>query len=383
MKLNAIKQMENYARYNEGIISLSQGIPFMNSENIIRQDVFNAISSNLVDKYSDPRGVIELRNLISKTLSDEKMQYSPDEVMVTAGAIEGLSSVFLSIIKKTKNEVIIPTPAYSAYFRIVKMAGGKPLQIPLNEIKGWELDMKLLKKSINKKTSAILLCNPNNPTGSVYSRETLIDLAGLARELNIYLIVDEVYKNMIFDDADFYTPAVQKEFRKNVIRVVSFSKDFSLTGWRIGYLHSDISNIEKILPVHDSLVNCAPVVSQYAAISAIKNQDEILADNLEIYKKHRVIVSGYLDRLGDLVAYTMPKGSYYFFPKLIGIKNTQSFCMNLLKEAKVAVVPGSDFGPGGEGHIRICFGRREENLITGLDRLTEYLATSNSYIYGR
>lgn len=383
MKLNAIKQMENYARYNEGIISLSQGIPFMNSENIIRQDVISAISSNLVDKYSDPRGILELRDMISKSLAEEKMNYSSDEIMVTAGAIEGLSPIFLTILKKSKNEVIIPTPAYSAYFRIVKMAGGKALSIPLNEIKGWELDMKLLKKTITKKTSAILLCNPNNPTGSVYSRTTLMELAKLAKELKIYLIVDEVYKNMIFDDADFYTPAVEKEFRKNVIRVVSFSKDFALTGWRVGYLHSDISVIEKILPTHDSIVNCAPVVSQYAAISAIKNQNEILANNLEIYKKQRFLVAKYLDRLDGLVSYTMPKGSYYFFPKLKSINNTQSFCMDLLKTAKVAVVPGSDFGPGGEGHVRICFGRREENLIAGMERFSNYLTGTNNYIYGR
>lgn len=375
--------MENYARYNEGIISLSQGIPYMNSENIIREDVFSAISSNLVDKYSDPRGVIELRNIISKSLSEEKMNYSSDEIMVTAGAIEGLSSVFLSILKKSKNEVIIPTPAYSAYFRIVKMAGGKALPVPLNEIRNWELDLKLLKKTISKRTAAILLCNPNNPTGSVYSRETLIELAKLAKELKIFLIVDEVYKNMIFDDADFYTPATEKEFKKNVIRVVSFSKDFSLTGWRIGYLHSDISVIEKILPVHDSIVNCAPVVSQYAAISAIKNQNEILANNLEIYKKHRLLVAEYLDRLNGMISYTMPKGSYYFFPKLKGINNTQAFCMDLLKTAKVAVVPGSDFGPGGEGHVRICFGRREENLVAGMERFSNYLNGTNTYIYGR
>lgn len=375
--------MENYARYNEGIISLSQGIPFMNSEDIIRQDVFNAISSNLVDKYSDPRGVLELRQLISKSLAEEKMHYSSDEIMVTAGAIEGLSSVFLSILKKSKNEVIIPTPAYSAYFRIVKMAGGKAKSIPLNEIKGWELDMNLLKKTITDKTAAILLCNPNNPTGSVYSRKTLMELAKLAKKLKIFLIVDEVYKNMIFDDADFYTPAVEKEFRKNVIRVVSFSKDFALTGWRVGYLHSDISVVEKILPTHDSIVNCAPVVSQYAAISAIKNQNEILSNNLEIYKKQRKLVADFLDSLEGLVSYTMPKGSYYFFPKLKGIKNTQSFCMDLLRTAKVAVVPGSDFGPGGEGHVRICFGRREENLIAGMERFSNYLIGTNSYIYGR
>lgn len=373
MKLNAIKQMENYARYNPQVVSLSQGIPFLRSDEHIRESAIDAIRENKVDRYSDPRGFLELRNSISEALLQEKMDYSEKEIIVTAGAIEGLSSVFLSILNPGRNEVIIPTPTYSAYFRTVKVAKGNAIPFIFDEEKGWTLDPEKLEKKITNQTAAILLCNPNNPTGSVYTRETLLRLCDIAIKHNILIVLDEVYKNMIFDDADFYSPAIDKKFKKNIIRVVSFSKDFSLTGWRVGFLHSDKSIIEKILPVHDTLVNCAPVISQYAALAAIKHQDEILVNNMAIYSRHRDIMSGYLKNLNEFLSFTKPKGSYYMFPKIKNVYDTEKFCMDLLTKANLAVVPGSDFGPGGESHIRICFGRAEEDIITGMKSLSKYL----------
>lgn len=376
--------MENYARYRRGVVSLSQGIPFVASDELIREDVVRAIFDNKVDRYSDPRGILELRTEISNLLFDECMSYSEEEIIVSVGAIEGLSSVFLSLLSKEKNEVIIPTPTYSAYFRVVDVAKGKTVPFVLDEKNDWELDIEQFEKKITSRTAAILICNPNNPTGSIYSRETLIKLSQTAKKHNIYLVVDEVYKNMIYGDATIYTPGIDDSFRKNIIRVVSFSKDFSLTGWRVGFFHSDKEIIEKILPVHDALVNCTPVISQYAALSALTNQEMILAKVKSIYNRQRIITAEYLNQLGDFLTYKMPKGSYYFFPKLMYVKNSAEFCLDLLVKENVALVPGSDFGKGGEGHVRICFGRAEDDVRKGMEYLTRYLYNNRQqFAYGR
>jgi len=373
MQLNAIKQMELYARYHPETISLSQGIPFLPSDDNIRYDAIAAILNNKVDKYEDPQGLFTLRASISQSLKDEYMDYSEEEILVTAGAMEGISVALLSILTSERSEVIVPTPTYSAYFRAITIARGKAVLLPLEEEKQWELDLSLLQESITSRTAAILLCNPNNPTGSIYTKKVLQEICILAEKYNITLILDEVYKNMIFDNDTFYTPCIEEKFKKQIIRVVSFSKDFSLTGWRVGYLHSSSENIQKIVPVHDALINCVPVISQYVAISALRNQDRILKSNKKTYTKHKKIMKAYLDNLHDFLDYANPMGSYFFFPRFVDEKNSRDFCFNLLEKQKIAVVPGSDFGPGGENHIRLCFGRGEEDIKKGMEGLTNFL----------
>lgn len=377
MKVTIIKQLETYARYHPEVVSLSQGIPFMNSAASIREYVVASLLQNRVDEYADPQGVLALRQKISEELQREQMNYHEDEIIVTAGATEALAATLLSFLSPEKNEVIIPTPTYSAWFRSIEIAHGKPNFIPLDEENQWSLDISILEKNITKYTAAIFLCNPNNPTGSIYSKEVLAKVCTLAQQHNIMVIIDEVYKQMIFDNASFYTPTVNPSLKKNLIRIVSFSKDFSLTGWRVGFLHSDSSVIQKILPVHDGLVNCAPVISQFAAIAALENQEQILSKNKEIYSQNRALMKGYLDGLKDYLQYQIPHGSYFFFPRFLQKQNSELFCMDLLKNGNIAVVPGSDFGPGGENHIRLCFGRDEASIMKGMEGLTTYL--TNNY----
>lgn len=365
--------MEMYARYNPEVVSLSQGIPFRHSDFRIRYSVIEALLQNKVDFYSDPQGMLLLREAVSLSLEEEGMRYTPEEILVTAGVTEGLTATFLTLLTPQRNEVLIPTPSYSAYFRIVQIAKGKSVSIPLDESRGWELDRDFLEKNISKRSAAILLCNPNNPTGSIYSRKTLQQVCQIALKYNLFVIVDEVYKNMLFDDVDFYSPATESSFKENLIRVVSFSKDFALTGWRVGFLHTQSKLLSKILPVHDALVNCVPVISQYAAMSALANQESILAENKVIYTKQREKMKFFLDQMQDKFTYTLPKGAYFFFPRVLQEKNVANFCKELLYKANVAVVPGSDFGLGGEEHIRLCFGRREEEITQGMERITQYI----------
>jgi len=377
MTLNAIKQMETYARYHQDIVSLSQGIPYQPSDVSLRYAAVEALLHNYVDAYSDPRGILSLRLKISEILLKENMLYTQDEIIITAGATEGLMATLLCCITPEHDEIIIPTPTYSAYFKIAQAAKAKIVYVPLDKQNNWRLDPALLEKNISKKTAAILLCNPNNPTGSLYQKKDLIEICSKAQKYNIQVIIDEAYKNMIFDTQNYFSPCIENKYKKNIVRIFSFSKDFSFTGWRVAFLHSDKKIVEKILPFHDATVNCAPVISQYAAIAALENGERIVEENKVIYTKHRDLMRSYLDNLKMYLTYQMPQGSYYFFPEFRKKIDIEAFCFGLLRNGRVAVVPGNDFGPGGENHFRLCFGRRKEDIIKGMERLTRYLINNN------
>lgn len=377
MQLSAIKYMESFARNRKDVISLSQGVPFFQSDDAIRKSVVEAILSDKVDKYADPQGLLPLRNAIHTRLLGEHMQYDPDEIIVTAGAMEGLSACVLALTNPA-DEIIIPTPSYTAFFNLSDVAHLKISMVPLAEKAGWSLDLDLLKKAITKQTRAIVVCSPNNPTGSIYQKETLKEICSLAKSKNIFVILDETYRNMIYDSENLYTPAMEDKYKDIIIRVVSMSKDFALTGWRIGYIHADRSIITRILPVHDVLVNCAPVVSQYAGLAALQNERRIITEHQRILKDQREIMGLYLAKLREYLDFVMPMSAYFYFVKVYGLTDDVSFCMDLLEKNRVAVVPGSDFGQGGEGHIRLCFGRKKDDIIEGMERLTAYFRRNGS-----
>lgn len=365
--------MEREALSNPEVISLSQGIPFRSSDMRIRIAATEAIWRGDADSYSDPQGLYDFRRSIATELAKEGMQYRPSEIIVTAGAIEGLSIALRSVVSDGRDEVVVPCPVYAAYFKAIESARGQAVPVELDENQGWKLDIEAVKRSVSPRTAAILLCNPNNPTGSIYDEATLKSLAQIAVAKGFTLIIDEVYKNMLYDTGQWYTPAMGESFRPAIIRIVSFSKDFSLTGWRVGFVHADSARIPQLLALHDTLVNCAPVVSQYAAIAALKFQDEIIAGNTKLYQKNLALMQSRLDGLSNFLVYIPPKGAYFLFPKLRGVSDSVKFAEHLLKEQKVAMVPGSAFGPGGEGHVRICFGRSPEAVRLGMDRFEKYI----------
>lgn len=373
MQLNTIKKMERYARENSSIISLGQGIPAGLSDQRIRESVVQRILDGHVDHYSDPQGIAELRMALSDHLRHYSMAYSPNEIIVTAGAIEALGVAVRSVMTNEKAEIIVAVPAYSAYFKLIELAGGKVVEIPLNEEDGWSLDADKIINAMSDKTAAVLLCNPNNPTGSVYPRKTLEAITQAAHEIGIAVIIDEVYRNMIFDGTEFYTPASEPLFRDTVIRVTSFSKDFSLTGWRIGYLHASSKRIPKLLGIHDTLINCTPVVSQYAAIAALAIYGDVISKNRNRLVHNLNLMASKLDEISNLIDYQLPQGAYFFFPKLRTSELSAHVAMSLLRSG-IAIIPGSAFGNRGEGHIRLCFGRDERSIEEGMNRLVRYFS---------
>ncbi len=387
IKLSTIKEIELKAAQYPDAISLAQGIPDFDTPEFIKRRVERALKRGVVAKYSLSPGLPELRELIEESLAKDKMYYDWEkEVLVTAGSIEGITATIMAITNPG-DEVIIPEPTYTSYREVINLAACKPIFVPLDEERGWGFNIEEYKKAITKNTKAIFYCNPNNPTGTIYSKEQLMELADLAKKNKLFLISDEVYKDFIYDQKSFFSLAQIPELRDRVIRIFSFSKAFAMTGWRIGYLHSDEKNIKEITKIHDSLVTCAPVISQYAAMGALEIEQEKVLEFCQKYKQRRDLICLRLEKLKHVFQFVTPDSAYYIFPKISlklakkiekekninltkeGGVDSWKFALWLLEETQVATVPGVAFGPNGEGHIRMSFGRKEEDINQAFDRL--------------
>ena len=391
IKLSIIKQIELEASKYPDAISLAQGIPDFDTPEFIKRRVEKALKRGVVAKYSLSPGLPELRELIEESLEKEDMYYDWEkEILVTAGSIEGITATIMAITDPG-DEVIIPEPTYTSYREVINLAGCKPVFVPLREDRGWALEIEKYKQAITPKTKAIFYCNPNNPTGTIYTKEQLLELADLAEQNDLFLISDEVYKDFIYDQKEFFSLAQVPELRQRLIRIFSFSKAFAMTGWRIAYLHSDKRNVQEIIKVHDSLVTCAPVISQYGAMGALEIGEENIAKFSHKYKQRRDLICHRLQRLKEAFDFVTPDSAYYIFPKISlklakkledghgpllteqGRPDSWRFAFWLLRKAQVAVVPGVAFGPNGEGHIRMSFGRQENDIDQAFDRMEKFL----------
>jgi len=396
IKVSPIKQMELLAARIPDVVSLAQGVPSFDTPEIIKKASIKALKRGVVAKYSLTPGLPELRETIEQKLAEEEMYYDFEkEIIVTAGSIEAITASLIALINNKKNQVILFSPSYASYPEAVKVAGGQPVFVNLIESKNWQIDFKQLVRKINSRTAAILLCNPNNPTGTFFPKEDLLKIAELAHRKKFVIISDEVYKDFVYEDSilktsdvqnindDFGASDVQRlnffslaqipELRKIVIRVFSLSKAYAMTGWRIGFLHSDEENAKEILKIHDSLVTCAPVISQYAAISALDFSDKEVEEFRQEYQRRRDLICRHLDELSDFFSYQKPNSSYFVFPKILKTKSSWKFALNLLEKAHVAVVPGVAFGPSGESHVRMSFGRRKEDINGAMERIKKFL----------
>ncbi|OGF27648.1 hypothetical protein A2331_04530 [Candidatus Falkowbacteria bacterium RIFOXYB2_FULL_34_18] len=372
LQLSIIKQIEIRASKHPNAISLAQGIPSFDTPECIKRRVEQAMRRGIVSKYSLSPGLPELRELIEESLSEEGMYYDWEkEIIVTVGAIEAITATLLAITNPG-DEVVIPEPTYTSYREVLTLAGCKTVFVPLDEEREWAFNLEKYRKAITPKTKAIFYCNPNNPTGTIYSRDQLLGLAKLAKEYDLFLISDEVYKDFIYDSRERFSLAQIPELREKVIRINSFSKSFAMTGWRVGYVHSDEKNIQNILKVHDCLATCAPVVSQFAAMGALEMGKQDTLKFKEAYINRRDLICKRLDKLNNIFEYIRPHSSYYVFPRLLKEKDSWKFALDLLDNIQVAVVPGIAFGPNGESHIRISFGRTEEDINEAFDRMDKY-----------
>lgn len=375
LDISAIKRIQLMSYEVDGAVSLAQGIPSFETYPHIRQAAIEAINQGKADKYTPGYGIEPLRNVIvEKIRRNNNIHAEMDNVMVTHGGIEAVMAIFLTMMNPT-DEILVPTPDYASHITQVQIArhGGRPIFVPLTETdEGWIFDPAKLEAAITPKTKAILICNPCNPTGKIYSKEELKQIADIAIRHNLFIVSDEMYEYFTYDGKEHISIGSFPEVRDRVITVYGVSKSYCMTGWRIGYIVAEQSIIKQIMKIHDSLVTCPTAVSQYAAIAAISGLQENVAYYKKEFMKRRDIVMHAIKQTEKLHL-SAPEGSYFAFVRFNLPVDDYAFSVRAIKDAQVAVVPGSAFGVGGENHIRISFGCEEDQLTKGLDRLVSYV----------
>ncbi len=371
---SAIHEMTRLSKEVPDVAFLSWAKPTSGTPEHIKEAAISAIKNGLVGGYSQNAGLLELREEIVKKLKkDNNVEAKVTQILVTVGAVEGLSAAVMALIDPG-DEVILPSPTYSTHIRQVIIASGKPVLVPTMEEEGFIWDIDGIKKAITSRTKAIMYCSPCNPTGTVFSEEQLRQLAEIALNNNLMVITDEAYEYFTYDGHKHFSIASIAEMRKNVVSCYTFTKTYAMTGWRIGYLHADEELIPQITKAHIPLAICAPVVSQYAALAALKGSQDCVAKFREHYLSTRNLMCRRLDNLESVFEYQKPRGFYLMFPKMLGQegKDSTAFCKTLLKEAKVSTTPGIAFGPTGEGHLRLSFCVSEDEINKAFDRMDAY-----------
>ena len=371
---SAIHEMTRLSKQYDDVAFLSWAKPTAGTPEHINNAAIEAIKKGLTGGYSPSDGMVELRlEIVKKLKRDNNIDANISQLLVTVGAVEGLASSIMAVIDPG-DEVILPTPTYSTHIQQVILASGKPVLVPLIEEKGFALDINAIKSVINPKTKAIMYCNPSNPTGTVFPEEKLRKLAQIALENNLILITDEAYEYFVFDDNKHFCVASIPEMKKNVISCFTFTKSYAMTGWRVGYLHADEEIIPHIKKAHIPFSICAPVVSQYAALAALRGSQDCIADFRKHYLTTRNLMCERLDRLSSVFEYQKPGGSYLMFPKILTEegKDSYSFCKNLLSEVQVSTTPGIAFGYTGESHLRLSFCVSEDEINKAFDRMEKF-----------
>ncbi|KKP38165.1 MAG: class I/II aminotransferase [Candidatus Peregrinibacteria bacterium GW2011_GWF2_33_10] len=376
-----IKEMMILASKYDNVISLGQGVPSYDTPEHIKKAAIEAIQGKEAAKYSLLPGRIPLRKAIAENLYKKyNVNYDPiEEIMVSVGGMEAIACAIMTVVEQN-DEVIVFEPTFASHIEQILLAGGKIKSLKLYEEDGWQPRIEDLKKLITKKTKMILVCNPVNPTGTVFKKEILDEIAKSALENNLFILTDETYDFLVYDKKSFesfikYSEKLP-ELRKNLICTYSFSKNYAMTGYRVGYVCAEADVINHLSKVHDAFTICAPVVSQIAAETALKGPQGFVNDLIGNLENKRNLVCKRLDKLNKYFSYVKPEGAYYVFPKILkkGVDSFE-FALKLLDLTQVVVVPGRAFGEIGEGHIRMAFGAEESKLNEAFDRIEKKIDT--------
>lgn len=369
IEISGIRKFFNKVSKVDGAVSLTLGQPDFSVPERIKKAMINAIDENRTG-YTSNAGIEELRIAISNYLSKHfNINFDKDEICLTIGGSEGLLSTFTALIN-SGDKVLIPTPAYPAYESCVKLLGGEVLNYYLKE--DFSIDFNKLEEIILKESPKIMVLSyPCNPTGAVLSKEDRDKLYTLIKDKDIIIISDEIYSSLVFED-EYYSITQYEDIKDKIVLVSGFSKMFSMTGLRLGYICASPALMENIIKVHQYNVSCAPSIVQWGAYEGIKNcLDDVEHMKSEFIKRRDYLYKKLLS-LGFQV--NLPKGAFYIFPSIKNFNmSSDEFCERALHEAKVAMVPGSAFGSGGEGYIRISYSYSMEELQEALERIEKWI----------
>ena len=372
IKPSGIRRFFDIASEMEGVISLGVGEPDFDTPWHIREEgIYSLERGNTF--YTSNAGLKDLRIEVSNFVKRRfNLDYDPlKEVYITVGGSEAIDDCFRACIDNG-DEVIVPEPCYVSYAPCVTLAGGKVITIDLKEENEFKLTKEELLNAITPKTKILVLAFPNNPTGSIMEKEDLEEIAKIAIEKDILVLSDEIYSELTYG-VKHYSIAQFEGMKDRTIVVNGFSKAYAMTGWRLGFAYGPAEIIKQMLKIHQFAIMCAPTTSQFAAVEALKNGDNDIAEMRTEYNQRRRYLVNKLREMGfDCFE---PKGAFYVFPsiKKFGL-SSEEFCEKLLMEEKVMVVPGTAFGKSGEGFVRISYAYSLDQLKRAMERIERFVS---------
>lgn len=357
----------------KNIIDLSIGEPDLSVPNAAIQHGINSLNENLTN-YDLVPGLKILRDELSKKLNLENdCDYAPEEIIVSSGAKNAITNALLAILNPG-DDVLVPKPYWVSYPEMIKLVNANPVFIETNKENEFKLTKDILEKSITPKTRMLFLNNPSNPTGAVYSKEELLEIADVCIKNNIYILADEIYERICYKDKFVSIASLSNDIKNITITINGFSKSFAMTGLRIGYSASNKEIAKAISTIQGHLVSHPSLTSQYIAYGALKDCSDSISDMVDIYRSRRNKVVDILNQCNKL-NYVTPDGAFYTFIDLSMVKNNLNytdsfsieFCNKLLDEYEVAAVPGIAFGM--DDYIRISYACSESSFTEGLKRI--------------
>lgn len=371
LKPSGIRRFFDLAANMEGVISLGVGEPDFVTSWAVREACILSLEQGHTS-YTANAGLIELRSEIASYLKRSfSVKYSPTtEILVTVGASQALDLALRAIIDPG-DEIIIVEPTFVSYAPIVALAGGVPVPIHTEKEDEFKLRPDQIEKVVTNRTKAILICSPNNPTGSVLSKEELVEISKIVKKHDLLVISDEIYAELVYDQTYTSFPSIEDMFHQTIL-ISGFSKGFAMTGWRLGFVCAPEELLQAMLKIHQYTMMCAPTMAQHAAIEALKGGMHDVEEMRKSYRQRRNFFVNSLTEIG-LTCYT-PGGAFYAFPSIEKTGMTsEEFAENLLLEEKVAVVPGNVFGESGEGFVRCSYASSIEQLQEAVKRMGRFM----------
>lgn len=371
LKPSGIRKFFEIASTMKEVISLGIGEPDFNSPPAIVEAGIKSLREHKTH-YTSNRGIMPLREALSQHIESlYKVSYSPkDDIVITVGGSEALV-IACNAILNPGDEVILPTPCFVSYQGVITLAGGVSVEVPCRMENNFMPDPEELEKAITNKTKAILINFPNNPTGAVADKETLIAIGKIAEKHDLIVISDEIYDRLVYGVEHVCFSALSG-MRERTILVGGFSKNYAMTGWRIGFVCAPTGMMQGIARIHQYIIMTAPTMAQYGALAGLLScEDDVQKMTAEYNRRRRLIVDG-LNYIG--LPTFEPRGAFYAFPKVsVTGLDDEEFSNRLLQEKHVAAVPGSAFGSAGKGFVRCSYATAIDQIEEALDRIDQFV----------
>jgi len=358
-------------KMGQKIIHLEIGRPDFDTPLHIKEAAKKAIDGGNVH-YSSNYGIPELREAIAKKLKEDNgLSFDPaSEIVVTVGANEAVLIAMMGLLNPG-DEVLIPDPCWLHYFYCAQMAGAIPVSVPLREENGFNPDITDFRSRLTPKTRMIVINTPNNPTGVVFGRKVLEELAQLAREKDLFVISDEIYEKMVYDDSRHDSIGSFPGMRDRTITINGFSKIYAMDGWRLGYVAAPKEILSALIRIHQYTTVCATTFAQWGAVEALNGPQTEAEKMVKEFDRRRNLVYEALQEMPGIQV-LKPRGAFYVFPNIKALKKTpEELAAYLLDNAQVAVVPGTSLGEYGGEFIRISYANSYDNLKTAMERMKE------------